>query len=418
MTHACWLGSIVERGDIKSSLGPFRTLPNYQTVYPDTVIEALRDLYREYNQAFTPLVAKNQEWNTDYRYCFLDGVPVNWIVQIDMAGLDEEFLQKAANMYMEEVREIFRRQIFEIENSIAVYNLLGELFPRSGQDSFFKTRFRAVLDDLRRRFGRPIALLAVTDEKYHAMKASEFGKCYGEQLADEEIFDLSGFDRFFGPNEFRRHVENGSVCEYLLYARTSDPVSKLRDPESSVVHPLLGDSRVRQIIRENALTLNVDAPKMEYARRINDTKEYMPSMGMAFQIANMEKLRSPEFEAFIHAQGFDKPKAVMLRCKPAKGAYGCYGHVARIIRDGSNALAKGLNQRGDYVVQPEMPTPVITNVTDGTTYTFIDRNFFGMLNGRPEFLGGVRNLMPLNNTEAQKGRIHGNSSAVYAEIVC
>mgnify|MGYP001561558124 FL=1 len=413
------LGNIVVRTDIRSSLGPFRVFLDYRTTYPEVVIKALGNLYEEYNRAFTPLVAKNREWETDYQRCMLGGAPINWCVQIDMVGLPEAFLWEIVEMSEEVVREILRKGIFEIENSIAVYQLLENFFSRNGQDSFFKIRFRTVLDDLRRRFARPIALLAVTDEKYHSMKESEFGKRYREQLAKAEVFDLSGFDQLFSPSEFRQYVrENGDACEYLLYARTSDPVSKLKYPESSVAHPLLSDSRIRRLIRENALTLNVDAPEMKYPNRINDTKEYMPPMGMAFQIVAMEDLRSSAFKTYLRAQGFDTPAAAMLRCKPAKGAYGCYGHVVRVTIDGKKALARGLSLWGDYVVQPEMRTPVIVNTTDGVAYTFIDRNFFGLVDGHPKFLGGVRNLMPVESIEAREGRIHGNSSAVYAEIVC
>ncbi len=413
------LGNVVERTDIQSSLGPFRTLPDYTTTYPEVVLEAMRNLYNEYNQAFAPLVAANREREMDYQHCMSGGVPINWCVQIDMVGLPETFLQEAAGMPEEVIREILRSRIFEIENSIAVYQLLENFFSRNGRDSFFKTRFRATLDDLRRRFGRPIALLAVTQPKYNVMLESEFGKRIGEQLTDAEVRELSGFDRFFGPSEFRNYLgSSGGQCGYLLYVRASDPVSKLRNPKSPVRHPLLNDSEMRRIIRENTLTLNVDDPKMGPERRINDTKEYMAPIGMAFQIRTMSDLHSPEFEAFLRAQGFDNPKAAVLRCKPAKGTYGCYGHVAKIMREGSNALAQGLKEWGDYVVQPEMATPVIINRTDGTAYTFIDRNFLGMVNGCPKFLGGVRNLMPMDTIEARKGRIHGNASAVYAEIVC
>ncbi|MEK7083897.1 MAG: hypothetical protein AAB932_01550 [Patescibacteria group bacterium] len=412
------LGNTVERTDIRSSLGPFKVFPHYKITYPEVVIDALGNLYDEYNTAFAPLVVANREWKTDYTYCMPDGVPINWCVQIDMVGLPDAFLQQTAGMSEEAAREILRHEIFEIENSIAMYQLLENFFSRNGQDSFFKTRFRAVLNDLRQRFGRPIALLAVTDEKYHAMMASEFGNGYG--LSDAEILDLSGFDRFFSPGEFRRHVEgNGGECKYLLYARTSDPVSKLRNPGSLVMHPLLGNSEMRRIIKQCAITFNVDNPVWPIgdSQRINDTKEYMRPMRMAFQIATMEGLRSPEFQTYLHTQGL-KPALVKLRCKPAKGTYGCYGHVAGVSIDGKKALARGLKDWGDYVVQPEMPTPVITNATNGTAYTFIDRNFFGMVDGRPVFLGGVRTLMPMDTTEAREGRIHGNSSTVYAEIVC
>ena len=414
------LGGVVVRTDIRSLLGPFQTLPGYVTKYPEVVVEAMGNLYSEYNRAFTPLVAANREWETDYQYCLGDA-PINWCVQIDMVGLPETFLEEVGGMPEGIVREILRKGVFEIENSIAMYQLLENLFPWDERDSFFKTCFRALLDGLRRQFGRPIALLAVTEPKYRIMLESEFGRRVGACLTDAEVKELSGFDRFFDPYEFSHYLtSNGGKCKYLLYVRASDPVIKLQYPSFLVTHPLLSDDVMRRLIKENALTFNVDNPDWPVgdSRRINDTKEYMSPMGMAFPIKDMAELYSPEFETFLRAQGCAKPKAAMLRCKPAKGTYGCYGHVARVMRDGSKALARGISQWGNYVVQPEMTTPVITNTDDGVVYTFIDRVFFGMVDGRPKFLGGVRNLMPTDTEEVRKGRIHGNSSAVYAEIVC
>jgi len=414
------LGNVTVRTDIRSSLGPFQTLPGYVTVYPDVVVRALMNLYDEYNHTFTSLVEANREWNTDYRYCLGDS-PVNWCVQIDMVGLPETFLEEVSSMPEGIVREILRKGIFEIENSIAMYQLLENLFPQDGRDSFFKTRFRLFLDGIRRQFGRPIALLAVTRQKYDGMLEAEFGKRMRGCLTEMEVGELSGFDRFFDPYEFRSYLAaNSGRCDYLLYVRASDPINKLQYPSSLVEHPLLSDGETRRVIKENAITFNIDNPGWSTGdfRRINDTKEYMPPMGMAFLIKEMADLLSPEFETFLRAQGYAKPKAAMLRCKPAKGTYGCYGHAAGIMRDGSKALARGLRQWGDYVVQPEMVMPVITNTDDGVIYTFIDRVFIGTVEGRVEFLGGVRNLMPADTEEARKGRIHGNSSAVYAEIVC
>ncbi len=418
------LGDVVKRIDIKSSLQPIQVLLNYITVYPNVVIRALADLYQEYNHAFVPLIEENREWATDYQYC-QDGISsANWCVQIDVNGLTDAFLQELADMSKESVHEILRRRIFEIENSIAVYQLLEKFFARNGNDSFFKIRFRAVLNDLRQRFNKPIALLAVTEGKYDAMFASEFGKRLGEQITKEEIKELSGFDVFFGPGQFREYLTaNGGQCGYLLYVRSSDPVAKLKKPGLVIEHPLLGDADMRRIIKAHSLTLNIDAPGMEYERRINDTKDYMPLIGMAFPIGDIDELSSATFKTYITEQGIDLEAVakgeVALRCKPAKCAYGCFGHVSGVLTDGKfrRELRRGLRQRGDYVVQPEMETPVITNMTDQTKYTFIDRIFFGIIGGQPEFLGGVRNLMPTDNVEARRGRIHGNGSAVYAEII-
>ncbi|MFH0712664.1 MAG: hypothetical protein V2A55_02325 [Candidatus Jorgensenbacteria bacterium] len=390
------------------------------TKYPEVVVEAMGNLYSEYNRVFAPLVAANREWDTDYQYCLGDS-PINWCVQVDMVGLPETFLEEVGDMPEETVREILRKGVFEIENSIAMYQLLENLFPQDGRDSFFKTRFLVLLDDIRRQFGKPIALLAVTEPKYRIMLESEFGRHGSARLTDAEVRELSGFDHFFDPHEFSCYLtSNGGKCEYLLYVRASDPVIKLQYPSFLVTHPLLSDSEMRRLIKENALTFSIDNPDWPVgdSRRINDTKEYMSPMGMAFPIKDMAELRSPEFEAFLREQGYTKPKAAMLRCKPAKGTYGCYGHAAGIMRDGSKALARGISQRGSYVVQPEITTPVVTNTDDGKVYTFIDRVFFGMVDGCPKFLGGVRNLMPTDTEEVRKGRIHGNSSAVYAEIVC
>lgn len=151
---AAALGRIVERNDIKSSLVPFRTLPNYRTIYPEVVIEAMGHLYREYNRAFAPLAAANREWETDYQYCMEDDVPINWCVQIDMVGLPETLLQELEVVPEENVRDVLRKRIFEIENSIALYQFFENMFSLKGRASFLKTHFRALLDNLRRRFGR------------------------------------------------------------------------------------------------------------------------------------------------------------------------------------------------------------------------------------------------------------------------
>lgn len=419
-------GNIVECKGIRSVLGPFRILPDYKIIYPEVVIKALCNLYNEYNQAFAPLVAANREWETDYNLCMLDGFPVNWCVQIDMVGLQKRDLEKLAGMPEIEVRKILRKRIFEIENSIAMYQLLEKMFAGNGNgsNSYFKTRFCAVLDHIRQRFGRPIALLAVTEEKYEAMLASEFGKHSGDRITDQEVKDLSGFDAFFGPQQFREYLAaNNGQCEHLLYIRSSDPISKLKNPALKINHTLFSDSDVRQMVKANALTFNVDAPEMEYVKRINDTKDYMNQMAMAFPIASLDDLGSDEFRGYLTVQGIDPVDVISgkaaIRCKPAKCTYGCYGHVSGVLTDRKfrKELEKNLYLRGYYIVQPEMVTPIVVSSSEDIKYTFIDRNFFGIINGKPVFLGGFRNLMSLDSTEAKNGRIHGNKGAVWAEII-
>ena len=436
------LGNVVARDDIQSSIRPFNILPGYKVTYPEGVIQAFAALYREYNRAFTPLVEANREWDSDYQWCVgRSGELANWGVQIDMVGLPQAFLDGATNMPVSAVVEILRRRIFEIENSLAMYHMLEMLFSDGQKDSFFKVRFRATLADLRRQFDRPIALLAVTDSKYAAMKAIEFGRENGASLSDAEVQTLSGFDRFFGPEEFRRHVEeNRGRCEYLLYARTSDPVAKLKDPTLHIDQPLLSNPMMRRIIKAHTLTMNVDTPGIAYGR-INDTKEYMPALGMAFRAHAEADLLSPrlaahlsvggmyadfkgaqlsdEFASFLTSHGIDSTGDAPLRAKPLKGAYGCYGHVTGPLKDNRfrQELRRNFRRRGEYVIQPEMATPTIMNETDGMVYNYIDRVFFGMIGGRPEFLGGVRSMMPVESVEAQSGRNHGNTATVSGEII-
>lgn len=406
------LGPIVTRTDIKSSLGPFQTLPEYQVRYPAVVIAALGALYEEYNRAFGPLIEANREWPEDYRFCFTGKTSSNFAVQIDMVGLSQEFLDAAPTMNSERLREVLRNQIFEIENSLAMYTLLEGGFSRSewAGVSFFRSRWRKTLAKLRKRFNKPIALLAVTHDKYHAMRATEFGKTgeIGEEpLTDAEVQELSGFDCLMGPTTFREHLTaNGGKCGYLLYVRTSDPVAKLKDPRIRVEQPLLSDSAVRRIIKAHSLTMNIDDPTWSYweMRRISDTKAYLPMLGMATRVFS-------EYDMVQDTRQF--------RAKPMHGHYGCYGHVVGTLgeRDFRQDLRRNIRLRGPYVIQSEMKIPCITNSTDGTSFAFIDRVFMAITGGQPEFLGGFRNMMPPDSSEAHKLRIHGNSSAVWAEIV-
>jgi hypothetical protein len=443
------LGPVVKRDDIRSTKGPFYALPSYRVVYPTVVIAALARLYAEYNATFTSLLEKNREWDTDYRHCHLAGGRVaNFAVQIDMVGLSQVFIDSVAKQSVESVTEILRGHIFEFENSLAMYSLLQGIFSSPGGHSRFCRKFRSSLDNIRNRFDRPIALLAVTDQKYRAMLETEFGWKEGDSLpSDAEIETLTGFNTLLGPDEFARHVrENDGDCRYLLYARTSDPVAKLKNPRLEVHHPLLGNPELRHVIKANSLTLNVDAPGMPAAHRINDTKEYMPQMGMAYPVNHEQDLFSDgvlefirrtarpyaeytgterlnsQFAAWLRSREIDPGLVAAgsrkLRAKPLRGSYGCYGHVKGSASSGDFRanLRRNLERRGSYIVQPELPFSVITNTADGQQFAFIDRVFFSITGEQPEFIGGFRDMIPLDSFEVARGRIHGNADAVWAEI--
>ncbi len=443
------LGCMVVKDDIRSSLGPFRILPRYKIVYPNIVVSALANLYDEYNNSFCHLIEKNREWDTDYQYCMRERspVPVNFGIQIDMVGLSQNLLEVVSSLGVREIQETLRRRIFEIENSLAMYQLLERIFKPDDDDSFFKKEFRASLARLKRRFKKPIALLAVTDQKYEAMRQSEFGKASGEPLTDTEVTEMSGFDRFFGPGEFREYVSGKKgKCDYLLYARTSDPVVKLKKPELSVEHPLLADADMRRVIKAHTVTVNIDNSAWSIAdeRRVNDTKEYMLPMGLGFGVhsqldvftvwfaAHLRAQKpytdyfgdrfSDTFVRYLQEQGFEREQIlsgeVKLRCKPMRGTYGCYGHVVGLLNDGDfrNEFRNNIRKRGPYVIQPEMQIPVVINETDGQAYTYIDRNFLTTDGRNYRFMGGFRSLMPLHSVETHNGRNHGNRETVWAEI--
>jgi hypothetical protein len=429
---------------LQSSLSPFCVLPDYKARYPATVRTALANLYREYNEAFAPLVEENREWREDYQFAVDDrGCPCNFAVQIDLVGLDEEFLATAAGLSEPETRKLLRRKIFEVENSLAMYQLLERLFFQEGEGSVFHRGWRAALAELRERFNKPIALLAVTEEKYEIMLATEFGRAKGEPLADEEVYALSGFNRFFGPAEFAEYLrEKNYRCEYLLFVRSSDPIAKLRKPDVvEVHHPLLANPRVRRIIKANALTFNIDDPATQPGElcRINDTKAYMPPMKLAHPVYTETDVYSPEVIAYMkkgHAfTSFEglrlnisfieflrewdvEPEEIaagrrMVRLKPMQASYGGYGHLRGTLdcKDLRRELRRELKRRGPYIAQPELELPVWGE------YAYIDRVFYAYLKGEPTFIGGFRSLMPLDCPEVRAGRNHGSRYTVWAEIV-
>ena len=126
------LGPTASRDDISSTGGRFHFFPEYRTLYPKVILQALTNLYFEYNQSFDQLVAANKEWDTDYQFCLTgpDGFPNNYFVQVDMVGLPDRYLLEAEKLGVRQVQDDLRRRIFEIENSVAMYQLLMKISSR------------------------------------------------------------------------------------------------------------------------------------------------------------------------------------------------------------------------------------------------------------------------------------------------
>lgn len=444
------LGRLAIRTDIPSSIPEFRWYPECQIRYPESVVRALSLIYQEYNNAFSQLVEENRKWSSDYQYATNPNIgAINYFVQIDMAGLTPEFLEWAKSAPPEELIPELKARIFEIENSLAMYNFMRGIFQRGEEPSYFRERFDGALEDLRRRFNRPVALLAVTNLKYLHMLATEFGveeairlveKIKKGEISEEQaseiasqitpsselVMERSGFDMFFGPDQFINYLRETGGCGCLLYTRTSLPVAALRKPElrRQLRIPLLEDSRIREIIKANAIMFNIDNPE-RYRESpinphgiINDTKAYMVPMGLAFLSTSSDQLNTDDFYKWL-GERHPNPQEALIHGKPLVLSYGAYGHVkGPNNRNFRNELQKNIFQRGPYVIQPEIMTPVVVNETDGQAYHFIDRNFFYCdPGGNFCFLGGLRNLMPTNIFEREKLKVHGNQKAVWVEIV-
>lgn len=419
------IGPVLLRTDIKSSQGPYPYAPEYITTYPTPIIDAFANLVAEYNQTYNSLIDANREWDSDYKYTVgPDGKPINRWVQIDMVGLSPDILKNADNLTTKAATGLLRGRIFEIENNLASYQESLYIFQRNGQPSLFEREFRSSLDAVRASSGKPIALLATTKQKYGAMKQEEFGKDNDKMITDTEVMSLSGFDRFFSPDEFEEYVkENNGDCGYLLYVRSSDPIGKLRNPNMIVDNPLLSNDNLRRIIKANALTFNVDNPEWpdNNPKAITDTKMYLPPMGMAFPIDDVADLDSPEFVDFLKLQGIDpnyiESNRVCIRAKPLLRSYGCYGQERGALKNATfrRNLRKNLSQRGQYIIQPEMEIPTI-RTNSGSEYGYMDRIYMYTDGNNYRFMGGCRYLMPVESDEFKSGRIHGNKKTILSEL--
>ncbi len=437
------LGKREVRFDIPSEIAPFNSFPEYKVAYPNGIKKALTDMYEDYNQAFKTLVEANSEWPEDYQYAMdKEGNPVNYFVRVDMVGLPETYLEDSKAHDEGTVKRTMQGCVFEFENAPAMNNLVTNLFPRDGEPSTFKEGLDKTLDGIRDKFDKKIALLAVNDEKCESIKSAELGMKEGETISDERVKELSGFDTFFTPDTFKQYLtENNGECDYLLYVRTSEPTTVLRKPKEKQAS-LLEDDAMRKTIKANAITFNIDNPAWDPkdSRRINDTKAYLSTMGMAHEVTTLadifttEGKRDTTFEHNPHlfrflqengaTEGVEDTNGLTLRGKPKQGTYGSYGHVTGSIQEAAfrKKVKEEMKNRGPYLIQPEMTIPEINDNRTGESYMYIDRNYMGVEiteNGDPQpfFISGIRAMMPIEKTEAQKGRVHGNSDTAWAEIL-
>lgn len=414
------LGKVEKRTDIQSAIGEFLTFPEYQTHYPESIQEALMELHAEYNTAFQPLVENNKEFETDYQQAIdSENHAISRIVRFDLVALPPEFLEQAGNLPAEVVKEVLRKNIFEVENAFGMYQLVQRIGITEDQKSVLRKRFEEALNEIRKLTRKKIAILTTNPEKDASVRALEFGKMNTEKPTDQEVYELSGFDKYYSPEDFKAMIEKKGDCEELLVVRSSEPNSKLKNPNHELESNLLNDSELRRIIKANAITLNIDNPEGGSGTLINDSKAYLPEMKMGFLLQDQElsELNSDEFKTFLLSNGINPEEGYKtLRAKPVS-CTGAYGQMTLKNKSKSRRNLKNeIKKRGDYILQPEMKTPIFVNENNGEHYTGIDRVFTAIVNGKPTFIGGVRNYISTSNHEAKNGRIHGSKDTIYTEI--
>lgn len=384
---------------------------NHKIALPSNIQNAFINIFKEYNRVFQNLVSKNMNDSGDYSYNVLEnGDRVNWIVQIDLKGLGNDFINSCVSLAPNAVENRIKGRIFEIDNNWAAYSVHAHATDPS-KTSRYKHRTMAMLAHLRLKTAKKIILLSLTDEKYLSILSSEFGLKHIGEISPDIVMDLTGFDDFWGAREFIHHVENiKDIDDYLFYVRSSDPIRKLKNPRAKIVHPLLSVEKYKRIIKNKSLTFNIDDIEwsLDDARRINDTKMYLPAMGIADMIED--------------ARGFtflqSKYGNIRLRAKPAIGAYGCYGHLSGYLIDKKfrYKLKTGMQNWGRYIIQPEYEPSSIMNTVDECEYVYMDRVFCGIINQKEEYFGGLRVYIPAHSFEVKKRRLHITSEAVLGEI--
>lgn len=436
----------------------FYRFPNY-VEYPPEMIEAVNLVLHKYNREFQRVLQLRQP--DSYPMAYINGEFKNLLVQVDLRGFPLEFLEEASNIPPKKLAVIILKQMFEAENSLAMYNMMRGLFASNAEDrfspheSFLGVNFDSALEMYRRYYNKPhIILSAVTREKEEAMLRSEFGianlNAYKE-LDHAHVRSLSGFDNFVGPENLQRILKSPSSSDIILYMRTSYPTSWLRNPAENTPFniPILENDDLRQKIRKIAVTPNVDDPKIVnwfirslysgesvmvrdrdyrfalvsvtsdgedkiYIPIVNDTKEYL--LGM----------RTPLVVNAEEAESFVRESSIPARFKPLFLHYGGYGHIRkpagelprkkrrRIMQD----LKNNLRKRGPYIVQPEIEPYTFTDQS-GNEWQAIHRLFlaYDPFEGRYKFVGGFFNALPVISHEARQGRIHGNRNAVWGQIV-
>lgn len=442
---------------------PPLALREYKIYYPDSLIKGYKIACEQYDQQFMKLVDRHKIWETDYQYA-----PFTLAFQVDGPAYPDDFLERIQYMSPTVIAEFITKRVFEFEANIAAYGLNGRLWP----DGTTNQTWQAILENIRHRTGKKVAVLAGSEQKLNEMMVYEMGVEKGQCVSPETVRSLTGFDAFLGPNDLMELYEKyqGDYSPYVFFGRTSKPKSWLKDPTSYVDEGFLTFPEILRYVRAHAITHNFDDPKLPSndPAVIMDSKEALTMVGAAYLVTQPSDIYSEEFLKYLGDNGIDMSEIAMgvltqskksklgglflnfpspyllseslhshlqtrgidptlvangekkLRAKPLKQHYGIYGHEVGPINRAKflNQLIEQMRIRGDYVIQPEFSNlQIIDEVNTSESYIAIDRVFF--VRGADGLLfpmESCRSLMPAQSYEGKKNNVHEGSQTRCARI--
>ena len=409
--------------------------------YPEQLLKVLWELYQEYNEIFQTLLEKNKESSQDYVNSAFE-TPTNIAVQIDMTGMPPKFLSDISSWkYSDtELKQFVSSKIFEIENSLAAYSLLRNLW----ESSVFQENFDEQLDKIRATTSKKVKLLVLSEEKYKSVASFDAWFIDDSQDRAATVRANTWFDDLYGPEDILKAKEENE--EALYYVRASLDRAWLKNPDWNFSQDLLSNHELRAYIKRNSVTLNIDNPDSEYDEIVNDSKEYMPAMKMGYRVESMADIFTQEYIDYMQIQkkkgtfewsiyceqlqqylleksySLEQIQAnwVELHLKPMKVAYWAFWHVSWDFTksDKRQKLQKELTNRWSYILQPRMRNSECFDETSAEGYIYIDRIFMGIdpLTQSPKFIGWFRNFMPKESQDGKKWIVHGSPKTVYASI--
>ncbi|MDA9128961.1 hypothetical protein N9J72_00595 [Candidatus Gracilibacteria bacterium] len=414
-----------------------------QISYPTQIKQALIDLYKEYNLYFGKVITECTQGQTQYP-SIGDYKTTSNFVQIDMMGIPKGFLDfvQENNIPIALVKEVLRKKIFEIENSVAAYSLLSHIGTPEG-NSVFNQGLKAGIKSINSSTGKNVILLCLSQEKYESVMRFDIGIQNIDNYERKDITSSTGFYDVYSPADLQRSIEENE--DILFYTRSSLDIGDLKKPNGTIANTLLGEKDVFEYVRSRSITHNIDNPNGSSENTTNDTKKYMPQMGIGYPVSSIEEIYTEEylnylsgkrkndffgkiytnnFGAFLQGYGYNNDDIrggkIEIHAKPQDLAYGVYGHIIGDFSDGKKRkmFKQGLETRGDYIIQPRMKQSLYTDSQTEISYIYIDRVFlyFDYESGEIESMGGFRNHMPKESNDGKKGVVHGGPQTVYSNI--